>query len=100
MYLAGASQNRPEGPRTGLQQTALGRCLPESPRSPGRGRAPADAEARAAALHLPALVSGAHGLALNAPRPLLVGAVTDGALVRLHLSPGRDDSGLRKAVWA
>lgn len=52
------------------------------------------------ALHLPAFVSGAHGLALDPPGALLVGAVTDGALVRLHLSPGRDDRRLRKAVGA
>ena len=80
MCLAGASQSRPEVP--------AGAVLPQTLR-----RGPP-------ALHLPALMSGAHGLALNAPRPLLVGAVTDGALIRLHLSPGRDDSGLRKAVWA
>lgn len=52
------------------------------------------------ALHLPALVPGAHGLPLNPPGALLVGAVADGALVRLHFPPSGDDSGLGEAVWA
>lgn len=49
-------------------------------------------------LPLPALVAGAHGLPLDPPRALLVGAVADGALVRLHLSPRGDDGGFCKAV--
>lgn len=75
---------------------AFGRRLPELPRRsrPGQG---SSRRARAARPVLPALVSGAHGLALDPPGPLLVGAVTDGALVCLHLSPGRDDSSLRKS---
>lgn len=41
---------------------------------------------------------GAHGLPLDPPRPLLVGAVADGALVRLHLPAGWDDGRLCEAV--
>lgn len=49
-------------------------------------------------LHLPALVPGAHGLPLDPPGALLVGAVADGALVSLHFPAGRDDSSFCKAV--
>ena len=100
MYLAGASQNRQKVPGQGSSRLHLAGASQSRPEVPAGAGLPQTPRCGRPALHLPALVSGAHGLALDAPRPLLVGAVTDGALVRLHLSPGRDDSGLRKAVWA
>lgn len=72
------------------------RSHPERPPQSESGRS---RSVRGPVLHLPALMPRAHGLALDVPRAFLVRAVADGALVRLHLPPGWDDSGLREAVW-
>lgn len=82
--------------RTGhVPRPLASRLLPVQGDARGRGaRAPRSGPGRAGAT----LVPRAHGLPLDAPRALLVRAVAHGALVRLHLPPGRDDRRLREAV--